>query len=155
MASSQQRQVSDIAQPKRNTTVHGVVVSLSPIKDSSKNREKKYFDAQIADDKKVMCVVSFDPKLWPTMEPSKEDQSSIALVNCDIQKIKKRGRPADVSEFKVSAGLQTTVKKSPKKMKIGDDILQSLASSYAVNCRYQQIFCRVFCHCRGEGHSCW
>ena len=62
-----------------------------------------------------MRVVSFDPKLWPTMKQSKEDQSSIALVNCDIQKIKKRRRPADVSEFEVSAGLQTTVQKSPKK----------------------------------------
>ena len=92
---SEQVQVLDIVGQKRNTTVHGVV-SLSPIKESAKNKEKKYFNAQIADDK-VVRMVSFDPKLWPNMEQSKEDHSSIALVNCDIQKAKKRGR-ADFPE---------------------------------------------------------
>ena len=61
---SEQVQVLDIVGQKRNTTVHGVV-SLSPIKESAKNKEKKYFNAQIADDKKVVRMVSFDPKLWP------------------------------------------------------------------------------------------
>ena len=125
---SEQVQVSDIVRQKRNTTVHGVVVSLSPIKESAKNKEKKYFNAQIADNKKVVRMVSFDPKLWPNMEQSKEDHSSIALVNCDIQKAKKRGR-ADFSEYEVVAGMQTTIQKSPKKFKIEDDLLQSLAST--------------------------
>ena len=70
MASSEQVQVSDSIGQKRNTTVHGVVVSLSPIKESGKNK-KKYFNAKIAD-KKVMRMVSFDPKLWPNMEQSKD-----------------------------------------------------------------------------------
>ena len=83
--------------------MHGVVVSLSPIKESAKNKEKKYFNAQIADDKKVVRMVSFDPKLWPNMEQSKEDHSSIALVNCDIQKAKKRGR-ADFPSMKLWQG---------------------------------------------------
>ena len=125
---SEQVQVSDIVGQKRNTTVHGVVVSLSPIKESAKNKEKKYFNAQIADDKKVVRMVSFDPKLWPNMEQSKEDHSSIALVNCDIQKARKRGR-ADFSEYEIVAGMQTTIQKSPKKFKIEDDLVQSLAST--------------------------
>ena len=35
-------------------------------------------------------MVSLDPKLWPNMEQLK-DHSSIALVNCDIQKAKRKG----------------------------------------------------------------
>ena len=47
------------------------------------NREK-YFNAQVANDK-VMSAVSFDLKLWPIMEQSKEDKLSIALVNCILK----------------------------------------------------------------------
>ena len=73
-------------------------------------------------------MVSFDPKLSPNMEQSKEDHSSIALVNCDIQKAKERGR-ADFSEYEIVAGMHTTIQKSPKKFKIKDDLVQSLAST--------------------------
>ena len=72
-------------------------------------------------------MVSFEPKLWPSMEQSKEDQFTIALVNCDIQKSKKRGH--SFSEYEVVAGLYTKIQKYPKKFKIDDEVLQSLAST--------------------------
>ena len=46
-----------------NATVHGMVVEVSPIKASRKNRDVKYFSGKITDGKKVARVISFDPKL--------------------------------------------------------------------------------------------
>ena len=41
---SEQVEVTEIAGQKINTTVHGVVVALSPIKEGGKNNEN-YFNA--------------------------------------------------------------------------------------------------------------
>ena len=40
--------------------VHGVVTELSPIKKSKKEEKLKYFSDQLSDEKKCVCVISFE-----------------------------------------------------------------------------------------------
>lgn len=43
--------------------MHGLPISVSPIKRSKKDEAVKYFDCEIADEKKTMRMVSFDTSL--------------------------------------------------------------------------------------------
>ena len=65
-----------------SATVHGVVVELSPIKSSRNNPGVKFFNAKISDEKKSARMVSFEPKLWPSLETSQMEGSTVAIVNC-------------------------------------------------------------------------
>ena len=54
-------------------------------------KKTKYFDGQIADGKKVDCMINFEPKLWHGLHDSCSNSSSVALVNCAIQCSKRSG----------------------------------------------------------------
>ena len=95
-----------------SATVHGVVVDLSPIKSSRNNPAVKYFNARISDGKKSARVVSFEPKLRPSLETSQMEGSTVAIVNCRI-------KPGKFdSALEVTASHHTEVATSPKKFKL-------------------------------------
>ena len=63
MAQEDEMDVSQLVAPSSSATVHGVFVgAVSPVKTSRKNTSVKYFESQLCDGKKTICVVSFEPK---------------------------------------------------------------------------------------------
>ena len=75
--------VSEMEQGKL-VCVHGVPVSLSPIKKSRKKPSVSYFDGQISDGKKCARIVSFETSLLPLMEKAK---SSVFLTLHNFSKL--------------------------------------------------------------------
>jgi len=58
-----------------NATVHGMVLEVSPVKQSRNNPEVKYFSAKISDGKKVARMISLETKLRSALEKSREECS--------------------------------------------------------------------------------
>ena len=57
-------ELSDIEPPFSSAVVHGTVVGeVLPIKASRKNCKTMYFEGKLTDGRKIVQVVSFDPKL--------------------------------------------------------------------------------------------
>ena len=99
-----------------SATVHGMFVgAVSPVKSSRKNSAMKYFESQLCDGKKTVCVISFEPKFRNEIEEAKKGQYGVALRNCCV----KRGR-AENNDYEIIAGSKSSILKSPKKFKIGD-----------------------------------
>ena len=106
-----------------NATVHGLVVELSPVKESRTNPDCKYFNAKISDGKRVARFISFHPQLRQPMDKYRQESKSIALSACRIQTNKFD------SKLEIMAGKRSTVQSSPKKFKIDDSILDDASSS--------------------------
>lgn len=49
-------------------TVHGVVTELSPVVCGKKNAEVGYFTSKLTDSKKMIRLISFEPKLHAEIE---------------------------------------------------------------------------------------
>ena len=119
MAQENEMDVSQLVAPSSSATVHGVFVgAVSPVKTSRKNSSVKYFESQLCDGKKTVCVVSFELKFRNEIEDAKKGQYGVAVKNCCI----KRSRMADNDEFEIIAGHKTSILKSPKKFRIKEAI---------------------------------
>ena len=70
--------MSEIDAPFEKVTV----TSLSPVKVSRKNDQKRYFHAATTD---AIRVVSFEPSLRPEIDKSCTQQKPIAVVNCRVK----------------------------------------------------------------------
>jgi hypothetical protein len=119
---SEEVAINAICKAVPSATVHGVVTTLSPIKESAKIRGgRKYFDGQVADEKGVVRLVGFEPKLWNTLHESCDKSKSVSLMNCVIQTNKRSG------EFEVVANDRTKIQESPKKICVDRSLLKSSA----------------------------
>ena len=105
-------ELSKICEEKKSVTVHGVVTSLSSMKESK--TKVKYFRGTIADQSKKVSVVSFEPKLWKRLNQSHENCSSVALVNCNIQE----ARNKTSGDYEIVASSQTEVTESERQFEI-------------------------------------
>ena len=76
--------VSEVDAAHENVTIHGVVGCLSPIKESKKQSQTKYFNGAISDGHKTLRMVSFVPALREELQ--KQEKSTVALVNCLVKK---------------------------------------------------------------------
>lgn len=81
-----------------HTNIHGlatplgVMMTLSLIKEGAKIRSGwKHFDVQIADEKSIVRLVGFEPKLWNTLHESCDKSKCVPLMNCMIQTNKRSG----------------------------------------------------------------
>ena len=92
-----------ICEEKKSVTVHGVVTSLSPVKESK--TKVKYFQGTIADQSKKVPVVSFEPKLWKRLNQSHENCSTVALVNSNVQEARNR----TCGDYEIVASSRTEV----------------------------------------------
>ena len=82
---SEEVAINAISKPVSSATVHGGVMSLSPIKEGVKIRGgRKYFDGQISDEERVVRLVGFEPKLWNILHESCDKSKSVFLMNCTI-----------------------------------------------------------------------
>ena len=108
-------EISKILEAQPKATVHGVVVGLSPVKDS-RTKTRKWFDGEIANSETVKHFVSFDSRLWHAMDKSHEERSAIVLKNCSIQKSRR------TLNFEIIANDKTKVDSSPRKFQLDDRV---------------------------------
>ena len=108
-------ELSKICEEKKSVTVHGVVTSLSPVKESK--TKVKYFRGTIADQSKKVPVVSFEPKLWKRLNQSHENCSTVALVNCNIQEARNRSS----GDYEIVASSRTEVTESERQFEIASE----------------------------------
>ena len=87
MAEKKDFDVSDLVEVS-NATVHGVAMEVSPVRPSRKNPEVKYFSGKLSDGQKVVRMISFEPKLRPVLDKSREERKPVALVNCKVSESK-------------------------------------------------------------------
>ena len=72
MAQENEMDVSQLVAPSSSATVYGVFVgAVLPVKTSRKNSCVKYFESQLCDGKKIVRVVSFEPKFRNEIEDAK------------------------------------------------------------------------------------
>lgn len=117
MAESKDVEVSRLV-PSNSTNVHGVFVgAVSPVKTGKSNSKVKYFEGQLSDGSKTVRFVSFEPNLRRQIEAAQENGSAVQLKNCAV----KRNRQQDLE---VLASTQTKILNSPKKFKIGENVLK-------------------------------
>ena len=76
----------DIESCIKDVTVHGRVTVLIEVKES-RSGTTKYFRGRLADDEKDVPIISYEPKLWPRLQKSKEEGSSVALEDRLIREI--------------------------------------------------------------------
>ncbi len=100
--------VSEMVEGK-SVCVHGVPVSLSPVKKSRKNPEVTYFEGQISDGKKCARFVSFETGLLAEMEKGKDKELPLALDRSDVKCSKLSG------ELEVHLNKKSGVALSPRK----------------------------------------
>ena len=81
-----------------------------------------YFDVGLSDGNKTVRVVSFDPKLHSQFEEVKRSGCSVALHNCLL----KRNAGED---FEIHVNNRSSIVKSPKKFRVDDESLFTVASS--------------------------
>ena len=88
--------VSNLSSPSRNTTVHGVMTCVSPVRKGRKNSAVKYFDGKVADGTGAMRVICFNAKLRAALLKSVEEKTAIAIKNCHVQKSRTGGDDLEI-----------------------------------------------------------
>ena len=109
--------------PTINATVHGVLVGISPMKDSKQKPDVKYFDGRISDGNTDARVVSFTSAKVPQSSTlhhqfvkAHQEKTSIALTGCTIKPCK-----WNTEELEIVTNYKTEMQPSPKRFKINQD----------------------------------
>ena len=84
MASEKSCNVSEL-EAGDNTTVHGHILDLSPIKTSKNKPDCSYFNGKLSDGLKVARFVSFEPELRLSLDRFRQEKKAVALSGCRIQ----------------------------------------------------------------------
>ena len=100
--------VSEI-EKSHEACVHGVPVVVSPTRKSRKNAAVTFFEGEISDGEKAVCMISFDTSLQAEMKKALESKSVVALSNCQV----KQTRDSDELEIVISKRSKLTM--SPRK----------------------------------------
>ena len=97
-----------------SAVVHGVFVGdVSPVKESRTKNGVKLFEGRFTDGKKVVRMVSFEPKLKFEVDKAKESGEGVAIINCAVKASK-----ANSEEMEIVCGSKTKLVSSPKKFKV-------------------------------------
>ena len=101
-----------------SASVHFVVSQVSPIKQSKKKKNVKYFDSKITDGTKVVTAILFDPKLRQAFEKSLTNRCPINLTNCVVKQIQSTN---DDQQFEILANNSSKVDDSTKSFSLSND----------------------------------
>ena len=108
--------VSEIKGPSASPkTIHGVITTLSPVKES--NRKVKYFDGTVSDDTDSKRFVSFNTDLFTSMKESKDKCHSIRIDKCVVK------RSSLNENLEVIVNDKTRIIQSPKKFKVDQSLI--------------------------------
>ena len=104
------------AKVSKSARVHGVVTSLSPLKNNASGTTK-YFQGQMSDEKGDCRLVGFDAKIHRKLKEYHESHKPVAVENCEVKE-GREGRGLEVI-IRNSSGLEN----SPSKFDISESRL--------------------------------
>ena len=102
-------QIDNVDGPIANTSIHGAITSLSPVK---KGRNSIFFDDTLADETSKIRVVGFDAQQQRKLNNYHQKNIPVELINCEV----KSSRYGEGYEVMLKGG--THIKESPKKMDV-------------------------------------
>ena len=101
--------IDNVDGPATNTTIHGAITALSPVK---KGRNSLFFDGTLADDTSTIRLVGFAPAQQKKLEEYQQKKVAVELHNCEV----KRSRHGEGYELMLKSG--SSIKESPKKIDV-------------------------------------
>ena len=101
-------QVSEITSPTKFAKVHGVLASVSPMRQSGTGY--RYFDGSLTDGSKTVRVVGFDTKIQQKLADFQARKEPVAILNCEVKEGKWN------SGLEVHTRKSTDIQKSPTKL---------------------------------------
>lgn len=119
--------VSDLNVATSSAIVHGAIIEVSPIKQSRKNKDIKYFKAKLTDGKKVARMVSFEPAFHKEIQKFKDNEETVSVTNCNVKE------SLDGEGFEVVIYNKSRISNSPKKFDIDKSKLLLLWMSSIFN----------------------
>ena len=101
--------INDVDGPMSSTSIHGAVVTLSPVK---KERKAMFFDGLLADESSQIRLVRFQGMQQRKLNDFHQRNVAVALENCQV-------KPARQGEgYEVMLKTSTIIKESPKKLDV-------------------------------------
>ena len=101
--------INDVDGPMSSTSIHGAVVTLSPVK---KGRKAMFFDGLLADESSQIRLVGFQGMQQRKLNDFHQRNVAVALENCQV-------KPAHQGEgYEVMLKTSTIIKESPKKLDV-------------------------------------
>ena len=75
-------QIDNVDGPIANTSIHGAITSLSPVK---KGRNSIFFDGTLADETSKIRVVGFDAQQQRKLNNYHQKNIPVELINCEVK----------------------------------------------------------------------
>ena len=101
--------IDDVNGPMSSTSIHGAVVTLSPVK---KGRKAMFFDGLLADETSQIRLVGFQGMQQRKLNDYHQKNIPVELENCEV-------KPARQGEgYEVMLKSSTLIKQSPKKLDV-------------------------------------
>ena len=143
MASIGSKREWEVSEMEEGVCVHGIPLTVSPVKESRSTKGVFYFDARVSDGKRCVRVVSFDATHQPVLKKAAEEKSTVAMDNCNVKE------SSLTSELEVQLHKRSKVNLSPRKLSLGEQDVESVLSktvkiSDLLSVRVNQVI-RVVC----------
>ena len=100
--------IDDVNGPMSSTSIHGSVVTLSPVK---KGRKAMFFDGMLADDTSQIRLVGFQGMQQRKLNDYYQRNIPVELENCEV-------KPARGEGYEVMLKSYTLIKQSPKNLDV-------------------------------------
>ena len=101
--------IDDVNGPMSSTSIHGAVVTLSPVK---KGRKAMFLDGMLADDTSHIRLVGFQGMQQQKLNDYYQRNIPVELENCEV-------KPAGQGEgYEVMLKSSTLIKQSPKNLDV-------------------------------------
>ena len=115
--------INDVDGPMSSTSIHGAVVTLSPVK---KGRKAVFFDGLLADESSQIRLVGFQEMQQRKLNDFHQRNVAVALENCQV-------KPARQGEgYEVMLKTSTIIKESPKKLDVASLMADIATASITV-----------------------
>ena len=120
MAAKRKFEEFDVSNRKQspNAIVHGVVTSLSPIKNSKKSENVEFFSGLFSDGNGCKRLISFVPRLRAPLDESMMKKKTISFVSCQV-------RETTVGESEIVLTKYSTIQPSSRKFDLSALVTQS------------------------------
>ena len=116
---SKSLRASDNLEPVDKATVHGIIMKLSPVKDSKQpgNEQKKYFECHLVYGKSVIRAVCFYKEQHKKVQEF--EGKAVAFVDCKIQRKRKAYAGGEEGDMELVVEKRTKIEGS--KLELTDD----------------------------------